>query len=83
MIVGFDFQEWGGVDAEAVVGKDAVGCGHVDHGDFAATKSEREAKTRRVVPSRNTHKLPFGDHFFDAKLREDFDGGDVVGVGQS
>jgi len=37
----FDFKDGSEVDFEALVGKDTKSNSHVNHADFAATKSER------------------------------------------
>lgn len=64
------------------IGEVGVGDGHVDHADFSASESEREAVVTRVIPACDTEFASERHEVGDAVVGEEFDCGDVVGVGE-
>jgi len=79
----FDFEDGVKVDFGAGVSKYAKGNCHIAHFDLSSTKGERKAVVVGVVPGGDTHLAGKTNEVGESVKSEDFDGGNVVGVGKS
>ncbi len=80
MVRVFDFEKRVERNFVAVVSKDGVCLGEIEHGHFASPKREGQSKTRRVGPGGDPHFARQLDEILHTKTVEEFDRRDVVGA---